>query len=475
MHLTRMIFEGVPPVTAPVEFRFDPHVNVFVGPNASGKSMVLMLLADRFIGPDENAKMPISQGREIIRLSECSEDEFEEFYEEKSHTGRSPNLVAASPDWFGTRYEYVKPDITPAVVYIGAIREGLPGISSVDDNHDDDDSETADEILQQPFSGSQLVRASNWFAEALWPDEPDQSDIKARGNLMAAVRLADACSLAICNEVIADAATHNYIPGPDVRGYLHNPHAHPYKIRILRQLAINTTDIRNFDNLSYWEKPAYDAYREDPDSIPIYLGHLSSGTEGTLLWIRWLAFKMINHYEFADGWEKQPAILLIDEIENHLHPTWQRRVIPKLLRHFPGLQIFATTHSPFVVAGLRAGQVHLLNRDASGVITASTNTEDIIGWTADEILRVFMGVDDPTDDDTAKAARELRQLRDAGPHPDESQEEQRQARMQELRQLVNRELLAGSVRAAEDERFAENLAAILERYRRSKDLNQENG
>ena len=57
------------------------------------------------------------------------------------------------------------------------------------------------------------------------------------------------------------------------------------------------------------------------------------------------------------------AILLIDEIENHLHPTWQRRVIPALRRHFPGLQIFATTHSPFVVAGLKRGQIHRLYRE----------------------------------------------------------------------------------------------------------------
>ena len=53
-----------------------------------------------------------------------------------------------------------------------------------------------------------------------------------------------------------------------------------------------------------------------------------------------------------------------------------------MLDHFPNLQIFATTHSPFVVAGLKAGQVHLLNRDENGVVTATTNTEDIIGWTA---------------------------------------------------------------------------------------------
>ena len=78
---------------------------------------------------------------------------------------------------------------------------------------------------------------------------------------------------------------------------------------------------------------------------------------------------------------------LIDEIENHLHPTWQRRVIPALLKHFPGLQIFATTHSPFVVAGLKAGQVHVLKRNDNGVVTASTNPQDVVGWTMDEILQ----------------------------------------------------------------------------------------
>ena len=85
---------------------------------------------------------------------------------------------------------------------------------------------------------------------------------------------------------------------------------------------------------------------------PLYAGALSAGTQGTLLWIWALALKM----SFEDGRDynfgydspsaEQPAILLIDEIENHLHPTWQRRVIPALLKHFPSLQIFATTHSP---------------------------------------------------------------------------------------------------------------------------------
>ena len=106
---------------------------------------------------------------------------------------------------------------------------------------------------------------------------------------------------------------------------------------------------------------------------PLYAGALELRNAGhSLVGLR-PALKMEIHYGFDEyWWEKKPAILLIDEIENHLHPTWQRRVIPALLEHFPGLQIFATTHSPFVVAGLKAGQVHLLKRDENGTTPPPT-------------------------------------------------------------------------------------------------------
>ena len=137
------------------------------------------------------------------------------------------------------------------------------------------------------------------------------------------------------------------------------------------------------------------------------------------------------------------------------------------------MQIFATTHSPFVVAGLKAGQVHVLKRDENGVVTASTNEQDVVGWTMDEILRGMMGVDDPTDEDTAKAASELRQLRNEGPMADEKEEEIRQQRMLELRAKVDRDLLAGGPLAAQRELFERNLADILEEHRKKQGLNQD--
>jgi hypothetical protein len=143
----------------------------------------------------------------------------------------------------------------------------------------------------------------------------------------------------------------------------------------------------------------------------VFAGDLSHGTQATLLWIWYLAIKMASFHEFKDGWEERGAILLIDEVENHLHPTWQRRVIPALLEHFPGLQIFATTHSPFVVAGRKSGQVHKLYKNDEGQIQTEPNNEDIVGWTVEDILREFMEVDDPTDAATAEAAATLRWLR----------------------------------------------------------------
>ena len=131
------------------------------------------------------------------------------------------------------------------------------------------------------------------------------------------------------------------------------------------------------------------------------------------------------------------------------------------------MQIFATTHSPFVVAGLRAGQVHVLNRDAVDRVTVTTNTKDIIGWTADEISREMLGVKYPTDLATAEAADELHQLRDEGSRDTVEGEEQRQQRMLELRQHVDRDLLAGGAAAAQRELFEQQFEEELEKYIRS--------
>ena len=264
-----------------------------------------------------------------------------------------------------------------------------------------------------------------------------------------ALHLGYSCAKTICSEIVTGYSTHPYVEWTDDE-------------------MVHADDVLSHPNVGITTSDGI-------SGTALYLGGLSAGTQGTLLWIWALVLKIAIHYDFEEGWEKEPAILLIDEIENHLHPTWQRRVIPTLLKKFPRLQIFATTHSPFLVAGLKAGQVHLLKRYSTGILTASTNSEDIIGWTMDEILRAMMGVEDPTDEGTASAARELRELRKEGPREDERAEVQRQRRMEELRQRVNRELLAGGPEAAQREEFEQQFAEALQRYQESQSLSQDSG
>jgi predicted ATP-binding protein involved in virulence len=53
----------------------------------------------------------------------------------------------------------------------------------------------------------------------------------------------------------------------------------------------------------------------------------------------------------------QEAVCLIDEIDAHLHPAWQERIVPTLRQLFPNVQFIATTHSPLVVSSVEPHEV----------------------------------------------------------------------------------------------------------------------
>ena len=101
------------------------------------------------------------------------------------------------------------------------------------------------------------------------------------------------------------------------------------------------------------------------------LNVLSQGTQSLIQWLAHLLIGMAEYYDYPEDLAKRSGVLIIDEIDAHLHPSWQRRIIPALTKHFPRLQIFCSTHSPLMLAGLKAGQVHLLDRDEDEKVTVS--------------------------------------------------------------------------------------------------------
>ena len=85
------------------------------------------------------------------------------------------------------------------------------------------------------------------------------------------------------------------------------------------------------------------------------------------------------------------GIVLIDEIDLHLHPKWQRIVVPKLLEVFPNCQFLISTHSPHVLTHVQPENVFLLEW-AKDNITAQHPSESY-GKTAERILEDLMGLE----------------------------------------------------------------------------------
>ena len=71
------------------------------------------------------------------------------------------------------------------------------------------------------------------------------------------------------------------------------------------------------------------------------------------------------------------GVILIDELELHLHPKWQRSVVQHLQKTFPSLQFITTTHSPFVVQSLKPGQLIDLDPEAFAAEYSDKSIEDI--------------------------------------------------------------------------------------------------
>ena len=425
MHVTGMTVDRAPMLTHTLDLSFDESVNLFIGPNASGKSSLLRMLG-----------MPVHDG---ARYGSGN------WFQYVGQFG-----LTVSPDWPVQYPGQDEVDTRWGVipwVQICATRLNLPWWQAGEVPELDplvNEGEALAKIFRHGYEQDIFDAKQVEIALQLITNEAQKKVDKggissrirhdgmsvAKYNLKYAMDISYHCAQQVTSEVVTGSRPHNIVTGET--NFTEDLYIRHPEVRL--GMSIDTVD-RN----------------------SVAMNYLSSGTQTSLLWIRFLALQMLYRYDFADGWEKQPTILLIDEIENHLHPTWQRRVIPALLEHFPGLQIFATTHSPFVVAGLKAGQVHLLNRDANGVVTASTNEHDIIGWTTDEILRTFMGVDEPTDQLTIDRRERLLELRRK-----DSLTAEEEAEMGELRRHVNEDFLSSSTPLeAQRERYGDMMLEFL--------------
>jgi len=105
------------------------------------------------------------------------------------------------------------------------------------------------------------------------------------------------------------------------------------------------------------------------------------------------------------------AVVLIDELGNHLHPWWRMRVVDSLRKAFPQVQFICSTHDPLCRKGLLDGEVVVLRKDARGKVLALENLPTVQGMRVDQLLTFdHFGLESAIDPETDDAVRRYLEL-----------------------------------------------------------------
>lgn len=112
---------------------------------------------------------------------------------------------------------------------------------------------------------------------------------------------------------------------------------------------------------------------------------LSLGYQTMIAWIVDLASRMFEVYADSDDPLAEAAIVLVDEIDLHLHPRWQRQITSHLDTLFPNVQFIVTAHSPLVVQAPGVSNVAVLRRNGDHVEILN-DPDEVRGWRVDQIL-----------------------------------------------------------------------------------------
>lgn len=101
----------------------------------------------------------------------------------------------------------------------------------------------------------------------------------------------------------------------------------------------------------------------EKNSGKITHSNMSDGLKAMLNLVSELAFRcvILNGFLGADSVVQSKGVVLIDELDMHLHPTWQKRVVGDLKKAFPNIQFIVTTHSPFIVQSLSKEELQNLD------------------------------------------------------------------------------------------------------------------
>ena len=148
--------------------------------------------------------------------------------------------------------------------------------------------------------------------------------------------------------------------------------------------------LENVSNLRIERNPL--AMKVDKGGISLRVEQLSDGEKCTIALFGDLARRLSLANPNSNNPLLGSGVVLIDEIELHMHPSWQRKILPMLRKCFPNIQFIVTTHSPQVLGELdESYNIFSVEKEQDNINYKLMPA--LVGWDCNYILKCFMGTD----------------------------------------------------------------------------------
>lgn len=178
--------------------------------------------------------------------------------------------------------------------------------------------------------------------------------------------------------------------------------------------------------------------------------NLSDGQRNIVAMIGDIAIKMatLNPHLGGAALTETPGIVLIDELDLHLHPRWQRRVVGDLKRTFPKIQFFCTTHSPQIIGEVPRQEIMLVTPEGGGEVPVGLGADS--NWILKHVMgsqerneeaqKLIDAVDDALDEgEMIEAEQNLASLRELVGTEDEGEVARLESSIRNLERLADEE------------------------------------
>ncbi|MDM8552699.1 AAA family ATPase [Desulfobacterales bacterium HSG2] len=180
--------------------------------------------------------------------------------------------------------------------------------------------------------------------------------------------------------------------------------------RLINDVLDKADDKHKISLEAYNPDGFYFSTPSSPDEL-IPTEALSEGFKSTFVWLLDMIVRMVKADRDIEDLSEMRGIILLDEVDLHLHPTWQRRILPSLEKTFPNIQFIATTHSPFVAQS--AERLIELELDETSNQVKVADKDAVSERSYNAIAREDFNIPSPFSHETEQEMNKFRKMRDA--------------------------------------------------------------